>query len=379
MLAYGAGRDRMLNIPGETSLNGVLGARDFVGWYNGAPQHKDLNPDLECTDTAVIVGQGNVALDVARVLLTPVDILAKTDMTECALETLRKSKIRRVHVVGRRGPVQVSFSAKELREMMVIPSAAFRVDRNLIDQHMERFQSVLEKDRVRKRLMKILTTPKQVDSEHAAKFWSLDFLRSPKEFIENRSRPGHLGAVKFEFNELEGSSAPKAVGTGKYETLETGLVLRSVGYRSIPVPGLPFDDRRGVVPNTQGRVLTQADKEDADIIPGLYVSGWLKTGPVGVIASTMYDAFQTAECIGADLASGAPMFSEDVPKRIPSREDVLQWLRTTQTSRPVTFADWKRVEAEEKRRGQTLGKPQEKFTSVEDMLKIIEQLDSRSK
>lgn len=375
VLAYGASKDRTLGIPGESTLNGIVSARDFVGWYNGQPAFKHLKPDLTRGKDAIVIGQGNVALDVARVLLSPVDALAKTDMTQYAIDTLRASKVRHVSLIGRRGPLQAAFSIKELREMLNLPGVTLKYDRDLLVREMNEHSAVLAKDRPKKRLLELLLNYKP-PVEPTSRSWSLDFLASPVEFIASKLTPTQVDAVKLSVNTLQHDLLTRrtsAMSTKVHKTMDAPLILRSIGYKSVSVPGLPFDEIKGVVPNTQGRVLQSDHIDEQKIVPGLYVAGWLKRGPTGVIATTMYDAFQTADCIIADIST------QDPPENsiVADREEFMKLL-TARGQRPVTFQDWKRVEAEEKRRGALLGKPQEKLTSVQDILAVIDELNEKS-
>ncbi|KAJ1658507.1 NADPH-adrenodoxin reductase, partial [Dispira simplex] len=271
VLAYGASQDKLLGLTGEETTRGALSAREFVAWYNGHPDFQKLSVDLTGTDTAVIIGQGNVALDVARVLLSPLDKLAKTDITENALEHLCRSKIRHVRVVGRRGPAQMQFTTKELREMFRIPGLQLAVDRDLVTRELNRAKHHIVKQRPLKRMTDLLY--KQIDialpSRDAKvqgdnKTWTLDFLQSPRELIRNPldhpldSFTHILRGIILEHNQLVGPvDNPKAEGTGVVETVETGLMLRSIGYRSLPLdPTLPFDTCQCIIPNISGRILT---------------------------------------------------------------------------------------------------------------------------
>lgn len=258
LFAYGASQDKRLGIPNE-DLYGVDSARAFVAWYNGLPAFRDLRLPLDATDTAVVVGQGNVALDVARILLSPIDVLAKTDITEYALEALSKSKIRHVHVIGRRGPLQVSFTAKELREQMNLPGVVFRADHDWVKAEIEASKDILAKNRPLKRLMAILE--KGSPAKDGDRSWSLQFLRSPTEILANQGKTAVRG-IRLEINRLEGPPEQRrAVGTGEYVDQECGLVLRSIGYKSLPMEGLPFDERQGRVPNRFGKVLGDDGQE----------------------------------------------------------------------------------------------------------------------
>ncbi|KAJ1917166.1 NADPH-adrenodoxin reductase [Mycoemilia scoparia] len=381
VLSFGASRDRKLGIPGEDGWRptgsgadsrlegGILSARDFVNWYNGHPTAQALAPDLESCDRAIIIGQGNVALDAARILLSDIDVLAKTDITENALDHLRKSKIRHVDVVGRRGPLQAAFTIKELREMIKLPNVAFSTDAELVDREIKEGAGLLAKSRPLKRMADLL-------SKHAAqsiseppttgmpsqdkRSWSLQFLLSPVKVTGNPN--GHSPQmVVFEKNRLEGpSERPRAVGIGEYVELGCGLALRSVGYASMPMKGAPFDEKKMLVPNIGGRAL----KADGDVEPGLYVSGWLKRGPVGVIATTMQDAYQTADVVSSDISGGA--LTATTTNEVDSQLQKLDVM-----DGHVSYSGWKVLEDHEFNLGKAIGKPREKVTNVKDMLDII--------
>ncbi|CAG8656863.1 3018_t:CDS:2, partial [Acaulospora morrowiae] len=287
VFSYGASQDKPLGIQNENDpIENVFFARAFVGWYNGLPQYRDLQPDLTRTDTAIVIGHGNVALDVSRILLTDTEKLSKTDITEYALEVLRKSQIRNVILVGRRGPLQISFTAKELREMMRIPNTRFHTDFDLLKEEISENSEYVSNNRPLKRLMQILESG--ISNTIGEKSWTLKFLRSPTEFIVrdddvNSLRPRNIYAVKFNVNKLEGPPEKRvAVSTGVTEEIEGGLVIKSLGYISVPLDGVPFDEKKGTVPNDRGKVLDL----DGNEVPGLYVSGWLKSGARGVIATT---------------------------------------------------------------------------------------------
>ncbi|XP_016788378.3 NADPH:adrenodoxin oxidoreductase, mitochondrial isoform X5 [Pan troglodytes] len=305
VLSYGAEDHRALEIPGE-ELPGVCSARAFVGWYNGLPENQELEPDLSC-DTAVILGQGNVALDVARILLTPPEHLEalllcqRTDITKAALGVLRQSRVKTVWLVGRRGPLQVAFTIKELREMIQLPGA-----RPILDpvDFLGLQDKIKEVPRPRKRLTELLlrTATEKPGPEEAARqasasrAWGLRFFRSPQQVLPSPDGRRAAG-VRLAVTRLEGvDEATRAVPTGDMEDLPCGLVLSSIGYKSRPVdPSVPFDSKLGVIPNVEGRVMD---------VPGLYCSGWVKRGPTGVIATTMTDSFLTGQMLLQDLKAG---------------------------------------------------------------------------
>ncbi|RIA91244.1 hypothetical protein C1645_796969 [Glomus cerebriforme] len=372
VFSYGAGQEKSLGVRNENEpIKNICSARAFVGWYNGLPQYRDLELDLTCTDTAVVIGQGNVALDVGRILLTSVVELSKTDITEYALEALRKSQIRNVIIVGRRGPLQVSFTAKELREMMNLPNTKFHTDSELVKNELFTNVDIISKDRPLKRLMQILE--KGMSNSIGYKSWTLKFLRSPDEFIAHGNndpfRAKYVRAVNFHINRLEGPLEKRvAVPTGKMEELETGLVLKSVGYRSIPLEGLPFDEDKGIVPNYKGKILDSDSNEQ----PGLYVAGWLKRGPQGVIATTMYDAFETAEVIVSDIRQNKPMISKDTINTAKQGSKAIIPILHQRGIRTISYEDWKKIEEKENEAGKAKHKPREKFARVEDVMHVLD-------
>ncbi|KAM4524333.1 NADPH:adrenodoxin oxidoreductase, mitochondrial [Odontesthes bonariensis] len=359
VLSYGAEGNKSVGVPGE-DLAGVLSAKDLVGWYNGLPNCRELSPDLTC-ETAVILGQGNVALDVARILLSPIDILKKTDITRPALEALAESRVRRVLIVGRRGPMQVACTIKELREMVNLPGS--RPEMVAAD-----FEGVTEalKDlpRARKRLTELmLKTALEIPSEkvqerrkNASRIWGFRFFRSPVEVLGN---PNHrVAGIRLAVNRLEGSGeGSQAVVTGEVEDVNCGLIISSIGYKSLPIdPSVPFDSRKAIVPNSMGRVQQAA---------GLYCSGWLKTGPTGVIATTMNNSFDTAKSLLEDMDSGT--LDVSAPK---TGSQSIRTLLDKRGVKLVTFSDWEKIDKLETRRGEACGKPREKLLTVEEMLNV---------
>ncbi|EKV04082.1 NADPH-adrenodoxin reductase Arh1, putative [Penicillium digitatum] len=395
IFAYGATKDKELGIPGEEALHNVHSARAFVGWYNGLPEHRDLDPDLS-GENAVIVGQGNVALDVARILLSDVATLQKTDIADYAVEKLSKSRIKRVRVVGRRGPLQASFTIKELREMLQLPGVSFDpIPEDIFPP--EEVVSALP--RAQKRLMQLLAKGSANDPLTAPKSWSLDFLLAPDSLHWSPDYPYHLSHVKFSRNELDPSDPhspstkvfPKHLSSGKRAqvNLPTSIFFRSVGYKSLPLPGLEdlgidFDTRRGIIPNDGfGRIISFSSKGEPEslpggslisYLPGLYCAGWVKRGPTGVIASTMTDAFTTADTIVQDLTKRADSTSL---LHAPDHSSGLGWdgvkiEAQRRGLRPTSWKDWQRIDAAEREGGQLRGKPRDKFGRVEEMLRVLD-------
>ncbi|KAM3859900.1 NADPH:adrenodoxin oxidoreductase, mitochondrial [Diretmus argenteus] len=356
VLSYGAEGNRTMGVPGE-DLHGVYSAKDFVGWYNGFPLNRELSPDLSC-ETAVILGQGNVALDVARLLLSPIDILKKTDITQPALEALAESRVRRVLIVGRRGPMQIACTIKEVREMVNLPDTA----PDMVAAEFEGVAEALkELPRPRKRLTDlILKTALQIPGEKqskASRSWGFRFFRSPIEVLAAPDL-ARVAGIRLAVNRLEGSGeGARAVPTGEVEDVACDLVISSIGYRSLPIdPRVPFDSRKAIVPNTMGRVQQAA---------GLYCSGWLKTGPVGVIATTMNNSFDTARTLLEDISAG----TLNVSAAKPGSQEICPLLEKRGV-KPVTFSDWEKIDHEEIRRGETKAKPREKLLDVEEMLQV---------
>ncbi|OPJ88629.1 NADPH:adrenodoxin oxidoreductase, mitochondrial [Patagioenas fasciata monilis] len=360
VLSYGAEDNRVLGIPGE-NLSGVYSARAFVGWYNGLPENRDLKPDLSC-ETALILGHGNVALDIARILLSPLHLLRQTDITEGSLAALACSKVKRVWLVGRRGPLQVAFTIKELREMINLPGT--RPVLNPADfTGLE--NAVKDAPRPRKRLTELMIKTALEKREKAVEVqagapreWGLKFQRSPQAVLPAADGRRARG-VRLALTRLEGSGdSAKAVPTGDVEELECGLVLSSIGYRSLPLdPTVPFDTQRGVIPNSSGRV---------EGVPGLYCSGWVKRGPTGVIITTMNDSFDTAQSVLEDLQAG-------VLDVATSREGfgAVESILHSRGVRPVSFSDWEKIDAAEVARGKAAGKAREKIVDPQEMLRLI--------
>ncbi|XP_012517783.1 PREDICTED: NADPH:adrenodoxin oxidoreductase, mitochondrial [Propithecus coquereli] len=360
VLSYGAEDHQALDIPGE-ELPGVFSARAFVGWYNGLPENQELAPDLSC-DTAVILGQGNVALDVARILLTPPEHLERTDITKAALGVLRQSQVKTVWIVGRRGPLQVAFTIKELREMIQLPGTRPILDPEDFLGLQDRIKEI---PRPRKRLTELLLQtatekPRVEEAAHlasASRAWGLRFFRSPLQVLPSPDGR-RVAGIRLAVTRLEAvGEAIRAVPTGDMEDLPCGLVLSSIGYKSRPIdPSVPFDLKLGVIPNMEGRVVD---------VPGLYCSGWVKTGPTGVIGTTMNDSFLTGQMLLQDLKAGL------LPSGPRPGSAAIQALLSSRGVQPVSFSDWEKLDAKEVARGQASGKPREKLVDPQEMLQLL--------
>ncbi|WVZ25512.1 hypothetical protein V8G54_004056 [Vigna mungo] len=371
VLAYGAESDRSVGIPGE-NLKGIHSAREFVWWYNGHPDGQNLEPDLKSTDTAVILGQGNVALDVARILLRPTTELATTDIASHALATLEESCIRVVYLVGRRGPAQAACTAKELREILGIHNVdIFIQESDLLLTPVD--EEELKSNRIQRRVHELLSKAARSKPKHVGlnqRELRFVFFRKPNDFQESKERAGHVSGVHFEKTlSIAGVSHGKqiAIGTGEFEDIKCGMVLKSIGYKSVPVDGLPFDHKKGIVPNDRGRVLS--DSSDPTVPEkGLYVCGWLKRGPTGIIATNLYCAEETVSSISEDLEKGGLIPSSALEK--PGRVGLLQLLHDRNV-RIVSFSDWEKIDSEERRLGSLRNKPREKLATWDELYKAI--------
>lgn len=371
VLAYGAESDRHLDIPGE-NLIGIHSAREFVWWYNGHPDYRNLNPDLKSSDTAIVLGQGNVGLDVARILLRSTSELASTDIASHALTALEESSIRKVYLVGRRGPVQAACTAKELREVLGMKDLYIQINGADLLKTREDEEEMMN-NRIRRRVYELIqkaATSGPSQPSPGQRELHFVFFHKPDRFLQSEDGRGRVSAVRFEKTALRGVGSGKqvAVGTGEYEDLSCGIVLKSIGYRSVPVDGLPFDHHQGVVPNKRGRVLT--DTSGCLVETGLYVCGWLKRGPTGIVATNLYCADETVGSISEDLEKGVIAASSSLLN--PGRKGLLQLLDNKNVE-VVPFSGWERIDSKEKMLGSLQNKPREKLVSWEELLEAAKE------
>jgi ferredoxin--NADP+ reductase len=355
--ATGAQTDKSLGVPGE-NLPGSWAATEFVAWYNGHPDYRDLEFDLS-PQRAVVIGNGNVAADVPRMLMLSLRELERTDVADHALEALRESRIEEVVVLGRRGPAQAAFTSSELRELGSLDGVDMRVDPSEVELD-PLSESWLEEEGT-------FTARKNVEllSEFAARPERADirrrivlrFLRSPVE-IRGADR---VEAVDVRRNELvrtdDGSLRPRPI-SDEVETIECGLVFRSVGYRAVPLPDVPFDERYFVLPNDRGRVLGP----DGEPLPGVYAVGWIKRGPTGILGTNKRDADETVKCLAEDLRAArlAPPANAD-----PAQIEALLAERKPDL---VTVEGWRAIDAYELERGSNEERPRVKLSSREELL-----------
>jgi ferredoxin--NADP+ reductase len=377
--ATGTPVDRPLGIPGE-DLPGSHAATEFVGWYNGHPDHTDLEVDLRRAERAVVIGNGNVAIDVARMLVLAPAELAPTDTADHALEVLAESQITEVVIVGRRGPAQAAFTNPELLELGELADADVIVDPEELARALAVHDPGAEENITSRRNVEILRSYAERPPAGRAKRIVLRFLLSPVALVPGED--GHLGAVELARNELvvDADGALRARATGEHETIPAGLVFRAIGYRGIPLPGVPFDARRGVIPNDGGRVLSAPDGARAPEEPegaqgerseigrarGEYAVGWIKRGPSGVIGTNKKDAQETVDAIFADASP------EGDGLNAPERPDgtAIEQLLCERQPQLVTYDGWASIDRHERSLGEASGRPRVKLTRIDEMLRV---------
>jgi ferredoxin--NADP+ reductase len=369
--ATGSPLDRPLDIPGE-DLHGSHAATEFVGWYNGHPDHTGLEVDLESAERAVVIGNGNVAVDVARMLVLAPEELAPTDTADHALEVLARSRVQEVVVVGRRGPAQAAFTNPELLELGELSDADVLVDSGELERALAVHDEAAEQEQTSRRNVEILRDYAQRTPADGRKRVVLRFLLSPTEL--RAGEDGKLSAVEFVRNELvaDERGALRAQATDERETIPAGLVFRAIGYRGVPLAGVPFDERSGVIPNDGGRVV-RADTRETQT--GEYVVGWIKRGPSGVIGTNKKDAQETVDAILADLDAGSGANGSRVAGgRLlqPSAADAESPERLLRERQPdiVTYEGWTEIDRHERELGERSGRPRVKLTRIEQMLRV---------
>ena len=355
--ATGAQTDKSLGIPGE-DLPGSWAATEFVAWYNGHPDYRRLEFDLS-PKRAVVIGNGNVAADVVRMLTLSARELERTDVADHALDALRESSIEEVVVLGRRGPAQAAFTSSELRELGHLEGVELRVHPEEVDLDPLSQRWLAEEGTFTARknvalLREFAAAPARPDSRRRIE---LRFLCSP---VEIRGE-GKVEAVDVRRNEIvqadDGALRPLPVD-GEVETIECGLVLRSVGYRAVPLPGVPFDEQSFVLPNDRGRVRGP----DGASIPGVYAVGWIKRGPTGILGTNKRDAEETVSCLAEDLESGA------LPRhKLPAREQI-DALLAERNPDIVTAEGWRAIDAHELELAREHERPRVKLASRDELL-----------
>jgi ferredoxin--NADP+ reductase len=361
IFATGAQTDRHMGIPGE-DLSGSHAATEFVAWYNAHPDYRDCKFDLS-GERAVVVGVGNVAIDVARILMRTPEELEKTDIATHALEALRESRIREVFLLGRRGPAQAAFTNPEVKEIgeMADADVIVRADEVELDP-LSKAQVDTANDRELSRKIEILQGYGARTPEGKSRRLHVRFLVSPVEVLGDAR--GHVSGVRLVRNRLvaSGSGSISAEATGEFEELPAGLVFRSVGYRGVGLRDVPFDERKGIIPNDQGRVL---DPQSGRPVPGVYVAGWIKRGPSGVIGTNKPDAVETVNAMVADLERGSHW------QPLEPEGSAVEALVLSRQPLAVTYGDWRRLDALECGNGKNCGRPRVKFATVAEMLSAL--------
>jgi ferredoxin--NADP+ reductase len=357
--AVGAELDRHLDIPGEF-LEGSHSATELVGWYNGHPSYADRRFDL-AQQSAAVIGIGNVAMDTTRILLTPADQLAGTDLAATALAELGTSRLNAVHILARRGPVQAACTTPELKELGEIPGVDVIVDPADLDLDPISARHLAEDhDRTTENNIALFRHWAERGSTDAPRRIVFHFCVSPLELIGE----GRVAVLRVVRNQLvpDGRGSVRAEPTDAIREVPVGLIFRSVGYRGTAIAGLPFDQQRGIVPNASGRVVESPGS--ATFVRGVYVCGWIKRGPHGIIGTNKTDAAETVDHLLADAVSGRLAPASGSPALLDQEladagVDVTTW------------ADWVVLDQAERDRGAQAGRPREKIVSVPEMLAAI--------
>ena len=350
--AVGAQSDRALSIPGE-DLPGSVAAVDFVGWYNAHPNFEEATPDLSGA-RAVVVGNGNVALDVARILVTDPNVLGVTDIADHALDSLRPCGVEEVVVLGRRGPLQTAFTTLELRELGDLEGVDVIVDPAQLEGVTD--EDAAAAGKTAKQNINVLRDYAQRDARPGHRRIVLRFMTSPIEIKgEDRVERIVLGRNELVTDE---NGRVSAKDTGEREELPVQLVVRSVGYRGVPTPGLPFDDKTATIPNTAGRVDGSRNE---------YVVGWIKRGPTGVIGTNKKDSQETVDTLLAELDRAKEGGLADLPD--DHADKLADWLASRQP-KLVTSAHWEIIDRHERAAGEPHGRPRVKLPNLTELLRI---------
>jgi ferredoxin/flavodoxin---NADP+ reductase len=351
--AVGSQTDRRLGIPGE-DLPGSWAATELVAWYNGHPDFQQLSFDLAGVERAIVVGNGNVALDVARMLALTEEELAPTDTTDQAIEAIVGSGIREIVVLGRRGPVQAAWTSTELGEMGELAGADIVVDPEELVLEPASEAELAASSNLVQRNVEILRGFAAREPEGKPRSVRLRFRVSPVAILGEERVEG-VGIVRNEL-EADADGHVRAVATEEREVIPCEIVFRSVGYRGVSLPGVPFDERSGTIPNATGRVLD----EHGGPVPGLYVAGWIKRGATGVIGTNKKDAVETVERLFEDARAGV--------LRMPTADVALEDLLAERDVRVVIYAGWESIDELERSLGEPHGRPRIKLCTWDELL-----------
>jgi len=363
LFATGAQTDRRMNIPGE-ELGRSHTATEFVAWYNGHPDFSVLDFDLSVQKIAII-GMGNVAVDVARILCRSKEELSITDITDYAFEKLINSNVKEVFMIGRRGPAQAAFTNPELRELGKLEEADCLIlkDEAELDDLTKKQLSNNPERSIEKKVEMISEYSNHTKTKE--KSLTIRFLQSPIELIPDDD--GNVKAIKMVKNSLsksdDGTLRPKA--TEKTEILEVDMVFRSIGYHGIPLPEIPFKESWGIIPNNDGRI---TDISEENTLTGLYCTGWIKRGPTGVIGTNKTDSAQTVALMIEDINSNNTFDPEN-----PTFDKIVELIKE-RNPEYVDYEDWLNIDQEEKTKGEKVGRPRVKFTNIEEIKKYLNNL-----
>ena len=354
--AFGSQTDRRLGIPGE-DLPGSWSATEFVAWYNGHPDYQHLSFDLN-VERAVVIGNGNVALDVARMLALTPEELAPTDTTDPAMTAIGESTIPEIVIVGRRGPAQASWTTQELKEMGELAGADVAVDPAELELDPVS-EAGLEHDTNSRRNLDVLRDFAAREPSGQPATIRFRFLLSPAALHGD----GKVEAIELVCNRLEErDDRLVAMPTEERETIACGLVFRSIGYRGVGLPDLPFDERRGTLRNDCGRVLG----DDSDPVPRVYCAGWIKRGPTGIIGTNKKDAMETVALLLEDVHEGRVAHKEEASAEAP------ETLLAERGVRAVLYAGWTSIDELERAAGEKLGRPRVKLRTWDELLEAAE-------
>jgi ferredoxin/flavodoxin---NADP+ reductase len=360
--AVGSQTDRRLDIPGE-DLPGSWSATEFVAWYNGHPDFQDLEFDLD-VERAAVIGNGNVALDVARMLALTPDELAPTDTTDPAIEAIGRATPREILILGRRGPAQASWTTQELKEMGELAGADLAVDPTELELD-PASEAALEHDTNARRNMEVLREFAARSPTGKPTSVRFRFYVSPAA-IGGDDRVESIELVRNRLEERDRRLV--AVPTDERETIECGLVFRSVGYHGVALPDLPFHERRGTIRNEGGRVID----DDGEVVPGVYCAGWIKRGPTGIIGTNKKDATETVSLLLEDAREGRLI------RKKAATADAVDALVAARDARAVLYPGWTSIDELERAAGEKLGRPRVKLRTWDELLEAAEQVAAKT-
>ena len=360
--AVGSQTDRRLGIPGE-DLPGSWSATEFVAWYNGHPDFQDLEFDLD-VERAVVIGNGNVALDVARMLALTPEELAPTDTTDPAIEAIGAATQHEILILGRRGPAQASWTTQELKEMGELAGADVAVDPAELELD-PASEASLETDTNSRRNIEVLREFAERYSSGKPTTIRFRFFVSPAA-IHGEDRVEAIDLVRNRLGERDGRLV--AVPTDERETIDCGLAFRSVGYQGVPLPELPFDERRATIRNNGGRVIG----DEGEPLPGVYCAGWIKRGPTGIIGTNKKDATETVTLLLEDAREGRLVHKDE------ASAEAVEAALAARGARPVLYAGWTSIDEFERAAGEKLGRPRVKLRTWDELLEAAERVAAKT-